>query len=361
MNDIVATPRLVKIEAGKLPVGVFMPMTSGNGPFPLGNVIVLLNVMLAEPCVTTTVNFPPEKVAVRLLGGAPFGPDTQCCICELISARRHLQPSRVEIRLPLVIRNGSGKFGIACSAPNAGGAGGGAQSAPVFSVGYTNGMSPDPTVPPKPVEPPIVPVPPVVPLLPPLAVAPPEAFPPLELLAPPFVLPPLELPPLEFAFPPLAVMPPAELPPDGEPVPPVVELEPAAGDPPCAEAPPKDAPPDGCIPPEFTAPPCACVAPPNPPPPAFPPLSDGSLGLNAEQPNPLVTAAIKMGEIDLGQNEPNDDDTGSRDQDNDNNFMRPSKISSFQGQSSTRATHRADSSTCAPRNAHVPNRVNRQC
>ena len=40
--------------AGRLPVGVFMPITSGKGPAPLGVVIVELNVMEAPLCVTTT-------------------------------------------------------------------------------------------------------------------------------------------------------------------------------------------------------------------------------------------------------------------------------------------------------------------
>ena len=67
----------VKMLAGRLPVAVFIPMMSGNGPFPLGVVSVPLNVIEAEPCVTTTSSVPPERVAVTLLGGAPLGPDTQ--------------------------------------------------------------------------------------------------------------------------------------------------------------------------------------------------------------------------------------------------------------------------------------------
>jgi hypothetical protein len=73
-------------------------------------------------------------VDVTLLGGAPLGPDTQCCICALISARRHRHWSRVVMRVPLVIKNGSGKLATAGSAVNAGGAGGAGQSAPVFSL-----------------------------------------------------------------------------------------------------------------------------------------------------------------------------------------------------------------------------------
>ena len=88
----------------------------------------------APPCVETTVSLPPENVAVSVLGGAPFGPDTQYSICDLISARRHLHWSLVVMRVPLVIKNGSGRFAIAVSALNAGGAGGAGQSAPVFSL-----------------------------------------------------------------------------------------------------------------------------------------------------------------------------------------------------------------------------------
>jgi hypothetical protein len=131
---MVATPRLVKMLAGRLPVGVFIPMTTGKGPAPLGVVIVELNVIEAEPWVATTVSLLPENVAVRALGGAPLGPDTQCCICALISARRHLHWSRLVMRAPLVIKKGSGKFVIAASALKAGGAGGAGQSAPVFSL-----------------------------------------------------------------------------------------------------------------------------------------------------------------------------------------------------------------------------------
>jgi hypothetical protein len=69
VNVIVATPRPVKRLAGKLPVGVFIPMTTGKGPVPLGVEIVEVNVIEAPPCVETTVSLPPEKVAVTVLGG----------------------------------------------------------------------------------------------------------------------------------------------------------------------------------------------------------------------------------------------------------------------------------------------------
>ena len=131
---MVATPRLVKMLAGRLPVGVFIPMTSGKGPAPLGVVIVEVKVIEVDPWVETTVRVLPEKVAVSVLGGAPLGPDSQYCIWEPISARRHLQSSRLVMRVPLVIKNGSGKFAMVGSAANAGGAGGAAQSAPVFSL-----------------------------------------------------------------------------------------------------------------------------------------------------------------------------------------------------------------------------------
>ena len=77
LKVMVATPRPVKMLAGRLPVAVFIPMTTGKGPVPLGVLIVALNVIDVEPCVETTVSLPPEKVAVRLVGGAPLGPDTQ--------------------------------------------------------------------------------------------------------------------------------------------------------------------------------------------------------------------------------------------------------------------------------------------
>jgi hypothetical protein len=63
-----------------------------------------------------------------------LGPDSQYCSWELISARRHRHSSRRLSRVPLVIKNGSGRFAIGVSAPKAGGAGGGGQSAPVFSL-----------------------------------------------------------------------------------------------------------------------------------------------------------------------------------------------------------------------------------
>ena len=45
LNVIVATPRPVKMLAGRLPVAVFIPMTTGNGPVPLGLLIVEVNVI----------------------------------------------------------------------------------------------------------------------------------------------------------------------------------------------------------------------------------------------------------------------------------------------------------------------------
>src|SRR6185503_2838960 len=133
---MVATPRPVKMDAGRLPVAVFIPMTTGNGPVPLGLVIVEVNVIEAPFCVETTERLLPDKVAVRVLGGAPFGPDTQCCIGPMMSARRHRHWSFVVMRVPLLIRNGSGRLATIGSALNAGCAGGAGQSAPVFSLSY---------------------------------------------------------------------------------------------------------------------------------------------------------------------------------------------------------------------------------
>src|SRR4051812_9240868 len=134
VNVIVATPWPVKMDEGRLPVGVFIPMISGNGPFPVGVLIVALKVIEVEPCIAMTVSLPPEKVAVRLVGGAPFGPDSQYWMMELISARRQRHWSFVVMRVPFVIRNGSGRFAIAGSALKATGADGAGQSAPVFSL-----------------------------------------------------------------------------------------------------------------------------------------------------------------------------------------------------------------------------------
>jgi hypothetical protein len=57
---MVATPRPVKMLDGRLPVAVFIPMTSGKGPAPLGVVIAELKVIEADPWVATTVRLPPE-------------------------------------------------------------------------------------------------------------------------------------------------------------------------------------------------------------------------------------------------------------------------------------------------------------
>src|SRR5215831_1183977 len=82
LNVRVATP--VNRLAGRLPVAVFMPMTSGNGPAPLGVVSGAVSVMVAPFWVTFTDSVPPERVAVTLAaaGGAPFGPDPQYWTCE---------------------------------------------------------------------------------------------------------------------------------------------------------------------------------------------------------------------------------------------------------------------------------------
>src|SRR4029077_518564 len=128
---MVATPLLVKMLVGTPDPSI--EMTIGNGPAPLGVVIVELRVIDVEPWVTTTVSLPPEKVAVSVAGGAPLGPVPQYWMRELISARRHRHWSRVLMRVPLVIRNGSGRFAMAGGALKAGGAGSAGQSAPVFS------------------------------------------------------------------------------------------------------------------------------------------------------------------------------------------------------------------------------------
>src|SRR5438270_8136541 len=59
---MIATP--LNRFVGRLPVGVFIPMTSGNGPDPLGVAIVAVNMMVAPPLVTVTVSLPLENVAV---------------------------------------------------------------------------------------------------------------------------------------------------------------------------------------------------------------------------------------------------------------------------------------------------------
>jgi hypothetical protein len=52
----------------------------------------------------------------------------------MMSARRHLHWSFVLMRVPVLIKNGSGRFATVGSALNAGCAGGAGQSAPVFSL-----------------------------------------------------------------------------------------------------------------------------------------------------------------------------------------------------------------------------------
>jgi hypothetical protein len=42
-------PRLVKMLAGRLPVGLFIPITTGKGPAPVGVVIVDVRVIEADP------------------------------------------------------------------------------------------------------------------------------------------------------------------------------------------------------------------------------------------------------------------------------------------------------------------------
>jgi hypothetical protein len=198
VNDIVATPAPLKMLDGKLPVGVFMPIMSGKGPAPLGVVMVELSVIELPPCVTTTFSLPPEKVALTSLGGAPFGPDTQCCIWALISARRQRHSLRLAMRMPLAIKNGSGRLAIAGRALNGGGAGGGLQSAPVFSTLETGGNSPPApavglVVPPVPAPPLVLPPPPTAPS--PLSV-PEELGLPAAAGTPPLLVPAAETDPL---------------------------------------------------------------------------------------------------------------------------------------------------------------------
>src|SRR5262245_40837800 len=103
LKTIVATPLPVKIDEGKLPVAVFIPMMTGNGPAPLGLLIVEVNVIEAPFWVETTESVLPDSVAVTVAGGAPLGPDTQYSMIALISARRHLHCSLVVMCVPLVI------------------------------------------------------------------------------------------------------------------------------------------------------------------------------------------------------------------------------------------------------------------
>jgi hypothetical protein len=129
---MLATPLLVNMLVGTPEPSI--EMTIGKGPAPLGVVIVELKVIEVDPCVTTTLSMPPEKVAVSVAGGAPFGPVPQYWMSALISARRQRHWSRVVMRVPLIIKNGSGRFAIAVSALKAGGVGAAGQSAPVFST-----------------------------------------------------------------------------------------------------------------------------------------------------------------------------------------------------------------------------------
>ena len=116
------------------------------------------------------------------------------------------------MRVPFVIRNGSGKFETGMSALNAGGAAGAGQSAPVFSVGYTSGGSPvvlPPALLPLPalVLPALFPLPAFPPLLPPAD----EPLLPAALPAPPALLPPYAAGAPAVEFEPPFVLPPADV------------------------------------------------------------------------------------------------------------------------------------------------------
>ena len=63
-----------------------------------------------------------------------MGPEPQYWIWEPISARRQRQSLILPMRVPLIIKNGSGRLAMLVSALKAGGVGGLGQSAPVFSV-----------------------------------------------------------------------------------------------------------------------------------------------------------------------------------------------------------------------------------
>lgn len=121
---------------------------------------------------------------------------------------------------------------------NAGGIGGAAQSAPVFSVGYTRGRSPPappadappvpPGLPPLPGSPPVVPDAPPPPGEPPVGREPPVAVAPPAPTSPPF--PPESRPPDPGEVPPVEARPPLEVPPVAEDDPPI-ETPPVEGGP----------------------------------------------------------------------------------------------------------------------------------
>ena len=58
LYEIFAMPRLSKMSLGRLPVGMKIPITAGNGPSPSGRETVEVRVSVSPRTVTFTVSLP---------------------------------------------------------------------------------------------------------------------------------------------------------------------------------------------------------------------------------------------------------------------------------------------------------------
>src|SRR3954447_7694892 len=103
---MVATPRLASDGNDDPP----MAISAGNGPLPLGLLMVAVNDTVFVPFPTVTMRFAPLSVPVTELGLAGLAPSSYCCACAMISARRHVQSALLAMRVPLIDLKGSGIF-----------------------------------------------------------------------------------------------------------------------------------------------------------------------------------------------------------------------------------------------------------
>src|SRR5262245_11378574 len=131
---MVATPRLLKMLAGKLPVGVLMPMIAGIGPLAAfaGRPMLAVIVKDVAPSLTLMRIVSPSSEASTVDGLGGFTPMSYSSRIDRSSARRQRHCRRDVMRSPDDIRKGSGKNEISGRAPNAGN-GGSVQSAPLSS------------------------------------------------------------------------------------------------------------------------------------------------------------------------------------------------------------------------------------
>jgi hypothetical protein len=110
-NVMVAIPRELKTSAGRLPVGVLMPMIAGIGPLdaPAGRLMAAVIVKELPPSPTVMLSVLPERLASNVLGFPGFAPASYFSRIALISARRQRHSALLVMMVPSAISNGFGR------------------------------------------------------------------------------------------------------------------------------------------------------------------------------------------------------------------------------------------------------------